>query len=152
MVFILSALFLIIGCQSDQSVDEISPIYIPIAEPPIEAKLDQVLSDYISDEVAADNKYGGKRLLFINLEVDKLKLNLMDDYDIPVVRIVSNGVEFKPKFDIDTTFVREGFVVDIIGEVSGWFGAASRYLVVENCWVKIIEGDANSTSDLDEIY
>ena len=148
-VIILSALFVSTGCQSDE---QITPVYVPVAAPPVEAILEQVLSDYISDEVAADIKYGGERLLFVNLEVEKIKVNLMDDYDTPVVRIVCNGVEFRPKFDIDTTFVRKGFVVDIIGEVYGWFGAVDRYLVVENCWIKIIEGDAGSTSDLEEIY
>ena len=100
---ILSALFVLTGCQSDE---QITPVYVPVAAPPVETTLDQVLSDYASDEVAADIKYGGKRLLFTNLEIDKVNVNLIEDYSIPIVHIVSNGVEFRPKFDIDTSFVR----------------------------------------------
>ncbi|MFC1865570.1 hypothetical protein ACFLYB_02510 [Chloroflexota bacterium] len=148
-IIILSALFVSTGCQTDE---QITPVYVPVAAPPVEATIDQVLSDYTSDEVAADIKYGGKRLLFTNLEITKVNVNLIEDYSIPIVHIVSNGVEFRPKFDIDTNFVREGFIVDIIGEVYGWYGVVDRYLVVENCWVKIIEGEAGYTSDMEEIY
>ena len=81
-----------------------------------------------------------------------VKVNLIEDYDIPIIHIVSNGIEFKPKYNMDTSSIREGFVVDIIGEVLGCFGLENRYLVVEDCWVKIIEGDAGSTFDLEEIY
>ena len=146
---ILSVVLVFTGCQSDE---QINPVYTPVAAPPVEATLGQVLSDYISDEVAANTKYEGRRLLFTNLEIEKVKVNLIEDYSIPIVHIVSNGVEFRPKFDIDTSFVREGFIVDIIGEVYGWYGVVDRYLVVENCWIKIIEGEAGHTSDLEEIY
>jgi hypothetical protein len=149
-VIMLSVIFVLTGCQSDEHI--IIPIYEPVEEPPLEVVLDQVLSNYISDEMVANTKYGGKRLLFTNIKVEKVKVNNMDDYDIPIVHIESNGVVFKPKFESDTTFVREGFVIDIIGEVDGWFGVANRYLVVKNCWVKVIEGDVGSTSDFEDIY
>ncbi|UCE98319.1 MAG: hypothetical protein JSV74_03070 [Dehalococcoidia bacterium] len=149
MPFALSALFVLTGCQSNQ---QLIPVYRPVEAPPLEVTLDQVLSDYISDEETANITYGGKRLLFSNIEVERIKVNNMDDYDIPIVHIVSNGVEFKPRFESDTTFIREGFVLDIIGEVDGWFGAAKRYLVVKNCWVKVVEGDAGSASDWEDIY
>ena len=148
-VIILLALFVLTGCQSKE---QIVPVYKPIEAPPLEVTLDQVKSDYISDEAAANIKYGGKRLLFSNIEVESIKVNNMDDYDIPIVHIRNNGVEFKPKFESDTTFIREGFIVDIIGEVDGLFGVANRYLVVKDCWVKVIEGDAGLASDLEDIY
>ena len=148
-VIIMSGFFILSGCQSDE---QITPIYVPVASPPVEVTIDQLLSDYLSDEVATDAKYKDKRLLFTNVEVEKLEISFENDCDIPIIHIVSNGVEFRPKFDIGTTFVREGFVVDIIGEVLGCFGLENRYLVVEDCWVKIIEGDAGSTFDLEEIY
>ena len=106
----------------------------------------------VYNETDASTKYGGKRLLFTNIKVEKIKINNMDDYDIPIVHIESKGILFKPKFESDTTFIREGFIMDIIGEVDGWFGVANPYLVVKNCWVKVIEGDGGSASDLEDIY
>jgi len=146
LVIAMSGLFILTGCQRD---GQITPIYVPVASPPVEVTIDQLLSDYVSDEVATDAKYKDKRLLFTNVEVEEIKIDLMVDCDAPTIYIVCNGVEFRPKFDIGESFVGEGFVVDIIGEVYGWFGVANRYLVVENCWIKIIEGDVGS---LEEIY
>ena len=148
-VVILSALFVLTGCQSDEPV---IPVYHAVGAPPVETTIEQLLADYTSDEAAADIKYGGKRLLFSDVEVESLTILFQDSANAPFVYIVNSDIEFRPKFDIDTSFVREGFIVDIIGEVYGWFGVVDRYLVVENCWVKIIEGDAGSTFDLEEIY
>ena len=148
-VIILSALFILTGCRNGEPV---IPVYHAVGAPPVEATIEQLLSDYTSDEAAADIKYGGKRLLFSNVEVESLTILFQDSANDPIIYIVSGDIEFRPKFHLDTTFVREGFVVDIIGEVYGWFGVVDRYLVVEDCWVKIIEGDAGSTLDLEEIY
>ena len=148
-VIILAALFVLTGCQSDEPV---IPVYHAVGAPPVEVTIEQLLSDYTSDEAAADIKYGGKRLLFTNVEVQSLNIIFIDSANDPIIHIVNSDIEFRPRFDIDTTFVREGFIVDIIGEVFGWFGVVDRYLVVEDCWVKIIEGDAGSAFDLEEIY
>ncbi|MFC1865524.1 hypothetical protein ACFLYB_02275 [Chloroflexota bacterium] len=148
-VITLSGLFVLTGCQSDEPV---IPVYHAVGAPPVEVTIEQLLSDYTSDEVAADIKYKGKRLLFSDVEVESLTIIFIDSANDPILYIVNSDIEFRPKYDIDTTFVREGFVVDMIGEVYGWFGLVDRYLVVENCWVKIIEGDAGSVLDLEEIY
>lgn len=36
---------------------------------------------------------------------------------------------------------REGFVVDIVGEVRSLFGIKHNYLIMEKCWISIVEGD-----------
>jgi hypothetical protein len=148
-VIILSGLFVLTGCQND---GQTIPVYEPVASPPVEATIDQLLSDYISDDEAADAKYKDKRLLFTDVEVEEVKVNLIEDYDIPIIHIVSNGIEFKPKYNMDTSSIREGFVVDIIGEVYGWFGVSDQYLVIDNCWFKIIESDSGAVLDLEDLY
>lgn len=149
LVITLSGLFVLTGCQND---GQTIPVYEPVALPPIEATIDQLLSDYISDDVAADAKYKDKRLLFTDVEVEEVKVNLIEDYDIPIIHIVSNGIEFRPKYNMDTSSIREGFVVDIIGEVYGWFGVSDKYMILNNCWFKIIESDSGAVLDLEDLY
>lgn len=135
---LLLNIIMITACGSDEQV---VPVYQPVAAPPEEVMVEQLLSDYLTDEVAADAKYDGKRLLFINIEVEKIIAYWPTSADDPIIYIVNNSIEFRPRYFVDTVYVREGFVVDIVGEVRGLFGIEDRYLVMENCWVKIVEGD-----------
>ena len=95
----------------------------------------------MTDKVIGDTKYKGKRLSFSNVEVEEINRIVLDSANAPNNYIVNNSVEFKPRYNIDTILVREGFVVNIVGEVRGLFGTKHNYLNVERCWISIVEGD-----------
>jgi len=129
------------GCAGNAENALVIPEFEEPEPPPIEVTIDQLYEEYMTDEAAANAKYKGKRLLFTNVEVEEINTFFPDSAQDPIIYIVNHSVEFRPRYWIDTVLVREGFVVDIVGEVRGVFGLENYYLVVENCWVKIVEGD-----------
>lgn len=66
----------------------------------------------MTDEVAANAKYKGKRLSFSNVEVEEINRIVLDSANAPNNNIVNNSVEFRPRYNTDTVLVREGFVVN----------------------------------------
>ncbi|MFC1866432.1 hypothetical protein ACFLYB_06970 [Chloroflexota bacterium] len=149
LVTILSGLIVLTGCQSD---GQTTPVYLPVAAPPVEVSIDQLLSDYMLDEVAADTKYRDKRLLFTNVKVEKIIVYYPTTADDPIIYIRNNSFEFRPRYFQDTVSVRSGFVVDIVGEARGLFGVGGQYLIVDNCWVKIIEDGGGAPIDAEALY
>lgn len=129
------------GCNSNAENTLVIPEFEEPGPPPIEVTIDQIYEEYITDEAAANAKYQGKRLSFTNVEVEKIRSKFADSSQDPLIFIVNNYVEFRPRYITDTVFVREGYVVDIVGEARGVFGIGYSYLIVENCWVKIVEGE-----------
>jgi hypothetical protein len=131
------------GCAGNSEITPVLPDYQVLRTPPIEVTIDQLYQEYITDEAAAIAKYEGRRLLFSNVLVEEIN-NVHVDPETGNVRdiyIVNNFVEFRAKFWTDVAFIREGFVVDIVGEPRGIFGIKENYLVVGDCRIFIIEGD-----------
>jgi hypothetical protein len=137
-IFLLSALLVLIGCAR---AELFVPEYTGFTPPPDEITTEQLLSDYRADEVAADDKYKGKRFLFTDIVVEGLTVFIVDPATDPNIYIVNNSVEFRPKFNVDTALVREDFVVDILGSVRGLFGTDNSFVIVEDCWIGVTEGD-----------
>jgi hypothetical protein len=129
------------GCAGDDENNTVVPSFTDPGPPPIEVSASQLFEEYITDEAAANAKYKGKRLSFINLKVDKINSVFVDSANPSIIYPVSNSVEFRPRFTVDSAWVRQDYVVDIVGEVRGLFGMAERFLIVEDCWIKIIEGE-----------
>jgi len=138
LIFILSGLIVLNGCQSE---DNSVPVYQPVAEPPLEITIDQLISDYEADGDATLAKYKGERLLFSGVVVDKINTVFIDSANASTIYPVNDIIEFRPRYRTDTALVREGYVIDIIGEFYGVFGITNPYIVVDDCWIKIIEGD-----------
>jgi len=141
---LLLNLIVLTGCARNE-------LFIPelhhLSPAPYEVTTDQIVLDYLTDEVSADAKYKDKRLLFSNVEVEGINTVFVDSVNSPFIYILNNSVEFRPRYDADTSLIREGFVVDIVGEVRGFFGVESQYLIVDDCWVGIIEGDIEAAGN-----
>ena len=129
------------GCADNAEDNTVIPAFTELGPPPVEVTAYQLFEEYITDEAAANAKYDGKRITFVNVKVEILHSVQIDSANPPILYPVSNSVEFRPRYMTDSAWVREGYVVDIVGEVRGLFGFEQRYLVVDDCWMKIIEGE-----------
>lgn len=143
-ILLLSSLIVLTGCAR---YELFVPEYRHFTPPPDEVTIEQLLSDYMTDQVAADAKYKGKTFLFTRIEVEEVGNNLTDHRANPAsdIYIISGSARFTPKYISEFDYIAEGFVVDIIGECQGW--QFSRVLITD-CWVGVVEGDL---SDLPSI-
>jgi hypothetical protein len=132
------------ACAGNTEITPIAPKFKDLETPPIEVTIEQLYQEYITDEAAASAKYEGKRLLFTNVEVEEINSIAADTGDGPGIDIVSGFVEFRARYWIDVAIITRGFVVDIVGTPKGIFGIDQQYLVVGDCRIFIIEGDAGA--------
>jgi len=140
-VIILSGLFVMAGCQSEE---QDTPVYVPIESLPLEITIDQLYADYMADEAAANDKYRGERLLFYGITIDEVSTIIGPE---GLVRynehIIANGVQFIPRYTSDLDDVGVGFVLDIVGECRGFIwpiSSSEPLLLMSECWVNTIEG------------
>ena len=132
------------ACQSNQ--EEPVLVYQPVALPPDEISIEQLITDYETDTVSADAKYKGKTFLFSGITVESVQNN-NNTYPPPFdVYIFSGLMTFAPRYHTGFDYIGEGFVVDLVGECQGW--QFSRISITE-CWVGVVEGDVNSIPELD---
>ena len=140
-VAVLAGSIIGFGCANNTESTSAAPEFEELGPPPVEVTVDQLYAEYMADKAAADAKYKGERLLFSGVEVEEIESIFADSGQDPLIYIVNHSVEFRPRYITDTVLVRKGFVVDIVGEIRGVFGVVNHYLVVGDCWVKIVEGD-----------
>lgn len=131
----------LVGCTGEAESSEVIPEFTELGPPPIEVSTNQLYAEYITDEAAANAKYEGQRLAFTNLKAEAIKSVFVDSANASIIYVVNNSVEFRPRYNVDSAWVRQGYVVDIVGEVRGLFGMTKRFLVVEDCWIRIVEGE-----------
>ncbi len=122
------------------------PTASSIGSAPIEANALQMWKDYKTDAVAAAAKYEGKDLHFARVRVDKMTFlgEGMDeepyvqegiDPNVEIVRFRANTVA-------EITPVREGYIVEIVGQSQGLrFG----YLAIGVSWLKVIDPPGGNT-------
>jgi len=137
-ILFLSSLIVLTGCAR---YEMFVPEYKKFTKPPDTITTEQLLSDYLADEVAADTKYKGKRFLFTNVKVEALNVNIVNSAYDPDISIINYYVEFMIRFNEDTPIIKEGFILDILGDIRGLFGTGNHYIIVDNCWIGIVEGD-----------
>lgn len=139
-ILIFSSLFVLVGCAGNEVF---TPQYTQIALPPDEVAIDKLLSDYTTDEAAADAKYKGNTFVFTGIKVEEVGNNVTNHRADPAsdIFIISGLARFTPRYTTDFDHIADGFVVDIIGECQGW--QFSRVLITD-CWVGVVEGDAAS--------
>ena len=125
------------GCTGNAENGFTVPTFTEPGPPPIEVTVDQLYDEYMADEAAADAKYEGERLLFSGVRVEKVSNDFYIDRPIEFY-ILNSSVKFRPRYVVDIELVREGFVVDIVGEAQG---IIFDFLIVKDCWMMIIEGD-----------
>lgn len=132
---VISSLIIITSCGVDEQT---TPVYTPIADPPIEVTIEQLLAGYLDNDLA---QYEDKKLLFSGVVVEGINTVSIDSANASTIYPVNNIIEFRPRYRTDTRLVREGYVIDIVGVFRGVFGMTNPYIVVDDCWIKIIEGD-----------
>jgi len=136
------------GCTGDTDV---TSVIVEPLQPPIEVTVDQLYQEYMTDEAAAKAKYKEERLLFTEVEVEEVSNHLLDHRanEAADIYIMTDSVKFKPRYSSDIDFIREGFVVDIVGEAQGLIWGV---LYIKDCWIMIIEGDGYTAEEIEEIY
>jgi len=137
MAVLVIGLIYLSGCTGNAENGFTVPAFTEPGPPPIEVTVDQLYQEYMVDEAAADAKYEGERLLFSGVTVEKVSNFFYIARPIEF-HILNGSVKFRPRYPSDVESIREGFVVDIVGEAQGIiFG----FLIVKDCWMMIIEGD-----------
>lgn len=150
IVISVLSLFSFTGCTSN-SEDTIPPITFSF-QPPPEITVDQLVSDFESDEDTATSKYCGKRFLFSEIEVEEVfGRDYVDNHgEITYVKEYFTGgsIKFKLRNFGIMQNIEEGFVLNIIGECRGLL---KGFVYIEDCWVESIVGDLD-TSNWEGIY
>lgn len=139
LILLLSSLIVLTGCAR---YELFVPEYQRFTPPPDEITIEQLLSDYMTDQAAADAKYKEKTFLFTGIEVEEVGNNLgvggHRANPASDIFIIYGSARFTPRFITDFDYIAEGFVVDIIGECQGW--QFNRVLITD-CWIGVVEGD-----------
>lgn len=134
------------GCTGDDvETTIIAPTFEGIGELPLEVTIEQVYAEYMADEVTADAKYKGEKLLFYGVTVEEVGIyvDVSEGIFIHNTHIITGSVKFTPKYVEYLDNVREGFVVDIVGSCRGliWPPSGEPLLQIGECWVNTIEGE-----------
>ena len=152
LILLLSSLIVLTGCAR---YELFVPEYQRFAPPPDEITIERLLSDYMTDQVAADAKYKGERLLFYEVEVEQV---LGDDVFIEIglwereifvkTFFVIGSVKFGLRDSVIMQNIEEGFVLNVVGEC---YGLLKGFVYIEDCWVESIVGHLG-TSGGEGIY
>jgi len=140
VISLLSIGFLILTSSCAVNTQYI-PVYKPLAEPPVKIAVEQLLSDYFTDVNSADAKYKGVRFLFSDIKVEALSITVVDSASDPNISIINYYIEFRLKYEESLPTIKEGYILDIIGNVKGLFDMGNPHVIVEDCWISIVEGD-----------
>ena len=120
------------------------PTMSELEDPPEEIDVETLYSYYITDEETAGSIYKGKRFLFTNITVEKIESVVLDPKHAGDTYIMYDSVKFRAQYPNDLDYYKEGFIVEVVGEVQGMqFG---DILVIKNCWFKVVEGDLATTA------
>ncbi len=134
----LSALIMpgVFGCSDDNYIT--TPATIEYGAPPEEVNIDRVYADYMANKSAADHMYKGKRFLFTGIRVEEVESYFLNPRAIENY-IMYGSVKFRARYAEYLDGYKEGFVVDIVGEVQSLsFG---DILIIKDCWFSVVEGD-----------
>lgn len=152
LILLLSSLIVLTGCAR---YELFVPEYQRFSPPPDEITIERLLSDYMTDQVAADAKYKGERLLFSEVEVEQV---LGDDVFIEIglwereifvkTFFVIGSVKFGLRDSVIMQNIEERFVLNVVGECRGLL---EGFVYIEDCWVESIVGDLG-TSGGEGIY
>jgi hypothetical protein len=132
------------------------PEYEPLQPPPPIVDPEQIYIEYMIDKVKADDKYHGKRIWFSEVTVEKV-INIIAEANpeslnnpLPQLKSLPQmddiGVQIGPLFfklrsPITLLTIREGCIVDILGEVRG---LENDYLIIQDCTIWVLEGSQDA--------
>ena len=143
------------GCTKSCGNAVVIPEYEGIGPPPIEVTVDQLFSEYMTDETSADAKYKGERLLFYEVEVERVlgeegyfAVGFGEEWIFVKDFFVSGSVKFGLRDDGIMQNIEERFVLNVVGEC---YGLLEGFVYIEDCWVESIVGSLG-TSGGEGIY
>ena len=120
------------------------PAVSKFEDPPEEIDVETLYSHYMTDEETADSIYKGKKFLFTDIAVEIIESVVLDPKHAGDTYIMYDSVKFRAQYPNDLDYYKEGFIVEVVGEVQGMqFG---DILVIKNCWFKVVEGDLATTA------
>ena len=150
--FLLFATVFFSGCSKQESfITE----YQHFTPPPDEITIEQLLSDYMTDEDAADVKYKWKRFLFTEVEVEEVFGTVsFFDFGYEAYRkthFMSGNVKFTDLLDFNVAMqnIEVGYVLNVVGECRGLKGGI---VSIHDCWVESIKGDLGKVVQGDPEY
>ena len=137
LCILLGSLISVTGCNNTESNIVLADYEEISQKPPIELTIGQLYEDYITDPIAADDEYKGKRLCF---------------YEVKVEEVVSFGATGKQyfitgdvKFILRSTSkmqnVEQSYVLNLVGECRGIDNTPSKVVTIKDCWVESVIGD-----------
>lgn len=102
--------------------------------------LNQLLADYEKDPEAAENTYSGQTFFIPGVVIDEVVSDFTDHYAFQMggeLYCSSGPVRFKPAYLYDLDPIGPEFVVDIMGDISGWLNG-TFYII--DCTFNIVKG------------
>lgn len=162
-LYFLTAIFIIIsctvafsGCTSGEGSTITVPEFEVIGPPPVEVTIEQLYTDYVANEAAANAKYKEEKLLFYRIEVEEVVGNYFQmaealgvgDYSYVKLYFINGAMKFKLRenyFGIMQN-IEEGYILNIIGECEG---LREGFIIIDDCWVESVVGDLGTNEELD---
>lgn len=135
---VLSAMALA-GCSGASEFTP--PAASTIDDAPIELTPAQLWNEFQADPDGTKARYAGKKLHFARVNVETMSfLGEPPDSDL----FVQEGlVKFRVAVPAHLQTVREGYVVEVVGEL---WDMQFAYLIVRDCWLRVVDppgGDPN---------
>lgn len=142
-IFILTSCILIIsligitGCINPGD-DFVLADYEELSlKPPIELTIGQLHEEYITDPIAADDKYKWERLCFYEIEVEEVI-----DYGTSIKQyFITDNVKFILRSGSKMQNVEPGNILNLVGECRGFDGVSKEILTIKYCWAEGVNCD-----------
>ena len=150
IAILVIALISLTSCSENAESSFVFPTFEEPSQPPTEVTVEQLYAEYMVDEAAADARYEGKRLLFNEVEVVKVKRQNYtdshgDDYLLSLY-FITGPVKFKLQDFGIMQNIKEGYVLNIVGECRGLL---EGFVIIEDCWVESVIGDIGTGGFVD---
>lgn len=124
--------------------------HVELPERPMDVTVDQLSNAYIADEFASDVEYKGKRLLFTNIEVEKVCGKTYTDRHGDAVFVneyfITGSIKFLLRDFGIMQNIKEGYVLNVVGEC---YGLVQGFVYMEDCWVEAVVGDLGGDVEID---
>lgn len=145
-ILLLTSLFMT-GCAR---YEIFVPEHIHLDPPPEEVTIEQLLFDYMTDEVGADVKYKDKNILLSEVEVEEVVTSYYparsDVYGYTYLYVdyfLSGGCKFTLKdFELMQN-VQVGYILNLVGTCNG---LPDGVVVITDCWAESIVGDLGTSN------
>ncbi len=125
------------GCTNTVAmVPATLPNAMEIVPPPPELTIDQISSEYSTDEAAADTKYRGEYLIFNEIEVEEVGFAPGG----AKAYFKSGNVRFQLQDQAIMQTIEPGYILNLEGQCLG-FNITKDHIKIDVRWVESVKGD-----------